>query len=263
MVNTIKEKAMRGLPLDGIDIIDCHCHMGYYHVFNAPHNTKEGLLESMDSLGIDYACVTAHASIGPDYRHGNDMVKEAVTVHPDRFFGYVTVNPNFPEDMQNELDRCFDVPGFIGIKTHPACHGQPIDYKNYRAAFETADKKGCPFLIHTWGAANVVTVSKLADDYTNIIFIIGHGGADTPGFEKAIEVVASRKNLYIDVAISNVREGNVEWLVKEMGSKKILFGSDMPFFDPRPAFGRVAFADISENEKKDIFGLNMKAILKI
>jgi len=128
-------------------------------------------------------------------------------------------------------------------------------------AYETAEKKKCPVLIHVWGAGNVVTVSKLADEYPNAIFIMGHGGADIPGFEKAIDVVNKRNNVYIDIAISNVREGNVEWLVREMGSKKILYGSDMPFFDPRPAFGRLAFAMISDDEKRDIFGLNMEAIL--
>jgi predicted TIM-barrel fold metal-dependent hydrolase len=57
-------------------------------------------------------------------------------------------------------------------------------------------------------------------------------------------------------------EGNVEWFVKESGSKKVLFGTDMPFFDPRPAFGRLALANISDDEKRDVFGLNMARILK-
>lgn len=52
-------------------------------------------------------------------------------------------------------------------------------------------------------------------------------------------------------------------LVKEIGSKRVLFGTDMPFLDPRPALGRVAMADISDEEKKDIFGLNMKYLLNL
>lgn len=90
---------------------------------------------------------------------------------------------------------------------------------------------------------------------------MGHGGADTEALETAIDVVNRRNNVFIDLAISRVREGNVEWLVKEMGSDKILYGTDTPFFDPRPAFGRVAFAEINEQDKKNIFGLNMLNLL--
>jgi predicted TIM-barrel fold metal-dependent hydrolase len=48
-----------------------------------------------------------------------------------------------------------------------------------------------------------------------------------------------------------------------VGSKKILFGSDMPYFETRSTIGRIAMGKISEDEKKDILGLNMKRILKI
>lgn len=257
----ITEQARRGLPLDDILIIDCHCHMGYWQHFNVPCGNAEGMLASMDALGIDKACVAAHSSIGPDYIYGNDMVMEAVKKYPGRFIGYVTVNPNYPEDMKHELDRCFAVSGMRGIKLHPACHGCPIDYKNYRIAYETADNRKCPVLIHVWGKIAVEVVDRLAGDYPNAGFIMGHGGADIDAMEAAIDVVSRRDNVYVDLAISRVRESNVEWLVKEMGSKKILYGSDMPFFDPRPAFGRVAFANISDEEKKDIFALNMNALL--
>lgn len=258
----IVEKVKRGLPLDDILIIDCHCHMGYWHRFNAPDNSAEGMLESMDALGMDIACAAAHSSIGPDYRYGNDMVIDAVLKYPGRFIGYATVNPNYVDDMKNELDRCFAVQGVKGIKLHPGVHECPIDYKNYRAAYETAEEKQCPILIHVWGSGDVAMVDKMAGQYKKAQLIMGHAGAEVKAMENAIDVVNRHDNVYVDLALSIVREGNVEWFVKEMGSKKVLFGSDMPFFDPRPAFGRVAMADISDEEKKDIFGLNMKKLLK-
>lgn len=260
-MSDIAERARRGLPLDDILIIDCHCHMGCWQHFNVPHGSAEGMLTSMDALGVDRAFVTAHSSIGPDYRYGNDMVIEAVKKYPGRFIGYTTVNPNYPGDMENELKRCFEWSGMRGIKLHPACHGHAIDYRNYRIAYETAEQRKCPVLIHVWGIGAVMTVDRLADQYPNAVFIMGHGGADIDAMEAAAGVVGRHENVYVDIAISRVREGNVEWLVKEMGSKKILYGTDMPFFDPRPAFGRVAFADIGEDEKKDIFGLNMDRLL--
>jgi len=94
-------------------------------------------------------------------------------------------------------------------------------------------------------------------------FIMGHAGGEIRAMEDAVDVVNRHDNVYVDLAFSNPFEGNVEWFVKEMGSKKVLFGSDMPFYDPRPTFGRVAMSDISLEEKKDVFGLNMKKLLML
>lgn len=262
-MNYIYERARKGIPLEDVLIIDCHCHMGYWHNFHVPHGSPEGMLSSMDTLGVDTACVTHHASIGPDYRYGNDMVIEAVRKYPGRFVGYITLNPNYPEDMKHEIDKCLAIPGMKGIKLHPALHGCPIDYKNYHAAYEAANEKRCPVLIHVWGQGDVATVGRLAGKYPGANFIMGHSGADVRAMEDAIDVVNKHDNVYGDLAISVVREGNVEWLVKEMGSKKVLYGSDMPFFDPRPAFGRVALAEISDEEKRDVFGRNMKGLLDL
>ena len=77
--------------------------------FHASNNSAEGMLVSMDYLGIDKVCITSHSSIGPNYRYGNDVVRDAVTRYPDRFMGYVTLNPNYHEDIKNELDRCLAI----------------------------------------------------------------------------------------------------------------------------------------------------------
>lgn len=260
-MSSIYERARMGLPLEDVLIIDCHCHMGSWYNFHTPESSPQGMLTSMDALGVGIACVAHHSSIGPDYRYGNDMVQAAINAHPDRFMGYVTLNPNYPEDMKNEIDRCFAMKGMKGIKLHPDMHGCPIDYKNYHTAYEAADEKRCPVLIHVWGQAEVAAVGRLAGQYPGAGFIMGHSGADVRAMEDAIEIANACHNVYLDLAISVAREGNVEWLVKEAGAKKVLYASDMPFFDPRPAFGRVALAEISDEEKRDVFGLNMKRLL--
>lgn len=262
-MDSMYEKARRGLPLDDVLIIDSHCHMGSYYRFNAPHNDAEGMLESMNALGVNMAFVTAHASIGPDYVYGNDIIIEAIQKYPDRFIGYVTLNPHYPEDMIHELERCFTIPGMKGIKLHPSCHGVPIDHENYTPAYEFANGHKYPMLIHVWGIDQVRVIDKLAGEYPDISFLMGHTGGDVLAMEEAIRVVNSHKNVYGDLALSIVREGNVEWLVDKISSRKLLYASDMPFFDPRPAFGRVAMAQLSEEEKRDVFGLNMKRMLKL
>ncbi len=261
---SMAEKAIRGLPLSDVTIIDGHDHLGRWFAFHVPcGGTIDQMVARMDQIGINKICVTAHSSIGPDYIYGNNLVMDALKRYPDRVIGYVTINPNYPEDMQHELDRCFAVPGFRAIKLHPECHGQPVDYKTYAVAYEEAERRGCPVLIHIWGEANVHQVDGLAPHYPHAKFIMAHMGGNVKGMEAALDVINRHDNVYGDLALSTPPEGNVEWYVREVGSKKVIFGTDMPFYDPSHVVARVAMADISDEEKKDIFSRNISSLMKL
>ena len=261
---TMCDKVKKGLPIDDVLIIDSHNHLGKWGAFYVPQGgTIEQMITSMNLLGVDKICVTAMSSIGPDYIYGNDMVIEAMKKYPDRVIGYVTVNPTYPEDMKHELDRCFSNSGFKGIKMHPGCHGHAIDDKNYKPAFEEADRRGCPVLIHTWGDSDISAFEIVAAEYKNANFIMAHCGGNWSCFPHAVDVINKHDNIYGDFAVASSPEGNVEWFVEQVGSKKMLFGTDMPFYDPSPTLARVAMARISDEAKADILGLNMKSLLKL
>ena len=53
----------------------------------------------------------------------------------------------------------------------------------------------------------------------------------------------------------------VQQAVKEIGAKRVLYGSDMPFHDPAFDMARIEYAKISEEEKKLIMGENAKRLL--
>ena len=46
-----------------------------------------------------------------------------------------------------------------------------------------------------------------------------------------------------------------------MGADRILYGSDMPVFDARQQVGRIVTADIPDEDKKKILGLNAIKLL--
>ena len=256
------EKVRKGLPFTEFPILDSHDHLGRWIAFHvAKDGTIEQMINCMDRTGINKVFVTAHASIGPDYVYGNDMVFDAIKKYPDRVMGYVTINPNYPEDMQHELDRCFSRPGFRGIKLHPSCHGMPVDEPNFHTAYEYANEHELPVLIHIWGAGHVACVEHLSREYPNARFLMGHFGADPEGMKRAIKLINNRDNVYGDTAISMGIAGNIEWLVRETNPKRILFGTDMPFYEATFTVGRVAMADIPDEVKIDIFGGNLQRIL--
>lgn len=259
---TMSEKAKRGIPLEDVLIIDEHCHMGYSNSnYISGGGSPEALIAVMDNLGIDIACITHAISIGPDFKIGNDKVIEAMQLYPERFIGYCTINPFYPKEIPGELERCFEHQGMKVIKLHPEFHERTMAYKNYIPVYEFAAQKTCGVMVHTYSLEEIYNMDRLASEYPEVHFIMAHAGGEIPQVEKAIDVINNHPNIYADIAVSESREGNVEWLVREIGSKKLIFGTDMPYMDPRGTFARVAMAEISDEEKRDIFGLNMQRIL--
>lgn len=259
----ILKRARQGLPLDSVTIIDAHGHMGPYFNFYIPWNDAAGMVETMDRLGIDQVCISAHASLGPDMRLGNDLVAHAVGDYPGRFIGYVGANPNYPEDLRGELERCFKRPGMRMIKLHPSLHGYSVNGPNYRPVWEWAVEKGCPVLIHVWeGDKNCdpESCAKVADEFPTVDFIFGHSGGPD-GTSQSIEIAKKRDNVYLDLTGSTNTFGLVERFVREVGAEKVLYGSDIPFIDPCGGLAKVVYAKISDREKEMILGGNILRIL--
>lgn len=261
MAEKYRQMVLSGLPVTGLDIIDAHDHLGPY--FNFPiyrGGSVESMLERADTAGIGKVCITANAAIGPDMAWGNDETAEAIRKYPDRVLGYATIKPCAETDMLSELDRLFSQKGFIGIKLHPGLHGVNVANAAYRPAMEYADAHSLPVLIHTWSHADVNDVSALAAAYKNASFIIAHMGGAPDVLDHAIDTLIVHDNVFGDTALSYAPHRGVEYIVRRAGADKLVFGSDMPFYDPVFTLARVVCADIHESEIEKIVGENFKAI---
>lgn len=261
----VKNKVSQGIPLTDELVIDAHCHMGRWFNFNIPMCDAAGMVARMDRLGIR-ACVAAHhSSIGPDFGYGNDEVLQAMADFPGRIYGYATVNPNYPEaEVIAELDRCIAA-GMVGIKVHPDAHQCMVDDEKYRPVWEYADEHRLPLLSHTGtnGRNPIKAFEKLAETYPNVTVILGHSGFGSEGADQSIEAAQKFPNIYLEITGSVIVYGTLERMVDGLGAERVLFGTDLPFLDPRPQLGRVAFAKISDDDKRRILGLNASRIFGI
>ncbi len=242
--------------------VDSHAHLGKWASTYVPYNDENGLIETMDRLGIEKACISHFLSIGPDYRRGNDRLAQAVKNHPTRFVGYAAVNPNYPEDMENELERCFKEFEMKGIKLHCELHRYPVDGDNYQPAFESADSLGLPVLIHGYGGRE--TLEKILRKYPKARVIAAHvGGWDGKSINPAIELTKDYENLYLDLASSIAYRGAFEGMVERVGADRVLYGSDMPLLDPGYQLGRVVRSGLSKDDMRKILSDNARRIFKL
>ena len=239
-------------------ILDTHAHLGPWFSTYIHEGEAEGLVRSMDRLGIQATALIAFDAIGPDMRGGNDRVAEAMRRYPGRFLGYATVDPNEPEGMTRELERCFDLLGFHAVKFHCDTHGRPADDDNYRPALEYADAHGLCILIH-----GRITEPMLKR-YPKARFLSAHvGGWDGRFPNYAVELSRDYPNLYLDLAASTVFYGAMEKLVEEAGADRIVHGSDTPLMDPGYQLGRVLAARISPADREKILYRNAARLFRV
>jgi uncharacterized protein len=245
-------------------IIDAHCHMGYFRNFHIPYNDVHGMIKTMDSYGIDIACVTHHAGISSDFRLGNDFVIEAKELYPERIVGYCTINPNYPNEILGELERCVDDHRFRAVKVHPELHDNyPLDGKNYRPMWEFAAERELPLLSHTYFAGDSLEVfGRLAKEYPTVTILLGHLGFDK-GLDQAIELVQQHPNIVMDLTGPVQFAGIVERAVKGVGADRVVYGSDIPFRDAATQLGNILYADLKREDKEKVLGLNAKRIFKL
>jgi predicted TIM-barrel fold metal-dependent hydrolase len=79
-------------------------------------------------------------------RSDNESVARLVASHPDRFLGWIFLNPRNNSGVLDELKRWRAVPGMIGVKLHPHWH----DYRTeiLGPVLRRAEELRLPVLIH-------------------------------------------------------------------------------------------------------------------
>ncbi|MFO7611527.1 MAG: amidohydrolase family protein [Clostridia bacterium] len=243
-------------------IIDCHCHLGRYFNFSVPGHSSGDMIRAMDNIGVSTACISAHMTLTSDIEIGNAEMFGAVSLFPGRFVGFFTFNPHYPGLMESMMPEYFKNKSVRGIKIHQGTHLTNLMNPNYRACYSFANKYRLPVMIHTWDGETIESIHELSSEYPGAVFIMGHFGAVPANMKKAAGVIKSRNNVFGDTTLSMMMERNVEWLTEIAGADKVLYGTDMPFIDPRACMGRILGAYISGADKERILGMNISGILE-
>ena len=257
-MNMIKQGLLGNIQ--NIEIYDSHAHLGKWASITMREYNEDHIVRYMDYISIKKTMLSSSLAVCGDYKAGNAELAAALKKYPDRLLGLVTVNPNYKDGLIDEYKKYEADKNILGIKIHPSYNGKGVLSKEYEELYDYANKKECIMLIHTFNFNDVVSLSKVAEKYTNIKFIFAHAGCET-GIEYMAELLKTRDNVFCDIPVSFAPANALEYLVKKGNPNKIFFGTDSPLFDYRITYGRVLFADISDEDKLKIFGLNFKKLL--
>lgn len=100
--------------------------------------------------------------------------------------------------------------------------------------------------------------------FPNVNWILAHGGGGPqPRLDGCIVTAQNTPNIYLETAWDSWTHNAFESLVEGAGADRIVYGSDMSLFDARNQVGKIVTADISNDDKRKILGLNAIGLLKL
>ena len=87
-------------------------------------------------------------------------------------------------------------------------------------------------------------------------------GHSAPGdLDGAIATAKKHENLYLDICDIHRHSGIIAKMVNSIGSERIVFGTDLPWYDPNYAIGSVLCAAVTDEDKRNIFRNNAIKLL--
>lgn len=197
-------------------------------------------------------------------RPDNQGVADLVTQHPDRFFGWIFLNPRDNPGVLDELERWRQVRGMIGLKLHPHWHDYRTDL--LEPLLGRAEELGLPVLIHLgFGARG--DFRAMCARHPRLVVISAHAGF--PFYRDLWRHRAACPNLRVDLSSPYLDERLAREAVRAMGPERCLYGTDAPYgfhaADGSYDYGRIkGWIDrmpISSRAKDAIFADNFRAIL--
>lgn len=243
-----------------VGVIDSHTHM------NDVYGTCMSVYEYDDSIahikeqGIAGIWCSPHTDMYDPLSCNREIV-EMMDRYPGYVHGYYAYNPNYADSYHVEDVLKHD--GYIGFKTLPDYFRVPLEDPRYDKMFALADDLSLVLLVHTWGYSaynDVDQMRRVADRYPNIQLIMGHSAPNR--LDDSIALVNDKKNVYLDLCDIHRHSGIVAKMVNSVGNEKIVFGTDMPWYDPRYGIGSVLYADITDADRDQIFYKNAERIIR-
>jgi predicted TIM-barrel fold metal-dependent hydrolase len=230
--------------------IDVHCHIGTTITYDpAVGQTTGRCLARMAATGV-VSAVVGPTAVGSsqvrgvlDTKDQNGIIVRACRQFPDRFpIGLALIELRHGQVGVDALEETLVEGGLKGIMWHPS--GMTFERQLY-PFLEVASLGGGLCLLHE-SAARTATY---AQRFPNLVFIV-HAGV-----EEEFELCKPLDNVWFEIVqrpIGSKSDWDLPQLINELGSERILFGTDLPYYDYRILQAQLEAADIDETTRDRI-----------
>ena len=255
--------------------IDVHAHFGIYD----PGAGRGALVNRFYSGDIDVvrrraraagvgltvvSAIGAFIPYGGHPFHANDESRDVAEKYDDIRF-WAVLDPRMKESFR-QVEELLAHPRCKGIKIHPQRHVYEIRHHGDEI-FAFADHHRAIVLTHSGDPGNFPEdFIPFTDRHARVRLILAHLGNSNDGVaSRQISAVKRSQagNVYIDTSsVRSICSGLIEWAVEEIGSDRLLFGTDTPLYSTACQKVRIETAEISHAAKQAILYKNASRLLQ-
>jgi predicted TIM-barrel fold metal-dependent hydrolase len=248
-------------------IFDAHLHApsenGQVFQWNLVTRDMPAFVAYLDKCNVRRGVISAtrstQARTPEEYRAGNREVIKYAERYKDRFRPSAVVSPMHVDDACREIEECVTQLGFRWLGEF--CNymtGYSYDTPEWAQIMKTAAKVNAVIQIHT----DAKEMAMIAERYPENTIVFPHLGARQPEIAARIDIVAKHKNCSIDISGSGIeRVGILEKAVQEIGSERVLYGSDFTINEPSAVITRVENAFLTPQDRENIMFRNVERLL--
>lgn len=235
-------------------VIDAHCHAGTGTALQAPWSTRADVavtLEHMAEAGIDRTVVFPINNA--EYAAANRELAAICARHPDKLIGFAKHDP------QTEAGR---IGGMLRQEvTKLGLRGLKLHRLPTREVMDAAAELRIPVLYHPEKVANF---HMIAAEYPAVPLIMAHMGSfASQNWTEHLEAIAVARryaNVFLETS-SVVFFKYLEMAAKELGSDRLIFGSDGPELDSRVELYKVKLLKLGAEGEAKVLGGNIARLL--
>ena len=141
-------------------------------------------------------------------------------------------------------------------------------HRNFDPLVERIAELNGVIMQHTWfktggkqgaGESTPAELAVLAARYPEQKFLCAHAGGE---WQRGIRAVRDSPNVLVETSGFDATAGFIEMAVRELGPRRIVFGSHLPSRSLGTELGKVVGAEITEKDRRLILGGNYRDLLR-
>ena len=228
------------------------------------HCSASHLERDLEDLRITSAVVLAVDIFG---KINSEMVLEIAGRKPDMFIPFISLHPR--KKLNNLLMRKYVARGARGMKIHPPMQLVRPNSRFVCSMMELATAYKMPVLFHCGYSplspkmhqrfSIMEDYRDIASWYKDVPIILGHSGIDE--WETAVSIAKEYEHVYLE--LSGQPPEVIKKIIKKIGSDRLLFGSDWPYYPTALPLAKVLLAtEGNEKAREKILYTNINHLLK-
>lgn len=250
-----------------LKFFDVNCSIGRYCNFQkGSFYKKEDLLKEMEYYEIEEALVYHAVAKENDPIIGNNMLEREIN-GCNKLHGCYSILPTYTNEIESP-EKFIDSMLKRNIRTvrlFPRNYLFQVSKCSLGNFFKVLEKHRIPTLIDfgtdqpwldytDWDA-----LYEICTSFPKLPVILVHFGLRTN--RKLYPLLKQLNNLHIELSLYWLYRC-IENICKLFGSERILFGTNMPLYDPGCIIPMITYANIKDDDKKLISGDNLRNLLK-